>query len=144
MHPLREDDRQCGYIYVLRSLSRNPQIRQIKNLYKIGYCSGDVTTRIKNAVNEPTYLMSEVEVVLATRCYNMNVPKLEAAIHEFFAASNQEFEVQDEHGQLHHPREWFIAPISIIERAIELMASNEAEKYTYNPTLCMIVEKTEE
>lgn len=53
-------------------------------------------------------------------------------VHEFFAASNQEFEFQDEHVQLHHPREWFIAPISIIERAIELTASNEAEKYTYN------------
>lgn len=55
-------DVQNGYIYVLRSLSRAPQIRSIRNLYKIGYCSGDVTTRIKNAVHEPTYLMNDVEV----------------------------------------------------------------------------------
>lgn len=32
----------------------------MRNLYKIGYCSGDVTTRIKNAVHEPTYLMSDL------------------------------------------------------------------------------------
>lgn len=138
------EDKQCGYIYVLRSLSRNPQIRQMKNLYKIGYCSGDVTTRIRNAVNEPTYLMSDVEVVLATRCYNMDVPKLEAAIHGFFASCNQEFEVKDEHGNLHYPREWFIAPLQIIEKAIELMASNEADLYEYNPEMKMIVLKVNE
>ncbi len=60
-------DVQNGYIYVLRSLSRAPQIRSIRNLYKIGYCSGDVTTRIKNAIHEPTYLMNDVEVVLTVR-----------------------------------------------------------------------------
>ena len=69
-------DVQNGYIYVLRSLSRAPQIRSIRNLYKIGYCSGDVTTRIKSAVHEPTYLMNDVEVVLTVRCYNLDVPYL--------------------------------------------------------------------
>lgn len=46
---ITEEDSQNGFIYVLSSLSPNPQIRRIKNLYKVGYCSGDITDRIKNA-----------------------------------------------------------------------------------------------
>ena len=104
-------DVQNGYIYVLRSLSRAPQIRSIRNLYKIGYCSGDVTTRIKNAVHEPTYLMNDVEVVLTIRCYNLDVPYLEASIHSFFSNVNVYFEVRDDEGIIHYPKEWFTVPL---------------------------------
>ena len=52
----REDDVSTGYIYVLRSLSTDPQIKSIKNLYKIGFTTGSVESRIRNAENESTYL----------------------------------------------------------------------------------------
>jgi len=136
---IEPDDVQNGYIYVLRSLSRNPKIRQMRNLYKIGYCSGDVTNRIKNAANEPTYLMSEVEVVLTARCYNLDVPYLESNIHRFFGECNLELEIKDGQGGKHYPREWFIVPLSIIEDAIQLIVKKEIEQYTYNPALKMIV-----
>lgn len=42
-------DKQNGYIYVLSSLSTKPQIMEVKDLYKIGCCSGTVSDRIKNA-----------------------------------------------------------------------------------------------
>ena len=32
---LTEEDKVTGYVYVLRSLSDNPEIKQLKNLYKI-------------------------------------------------------------------------------------------------------------
>lgn len=140
---ITSEDVQCGYIYVLRSLSRNPQIRQTKNLYKIGYCSGDVTTRIKNARHEPTYLMSDVEVVSTTRCYNLDVPALEDAIHQFFGASNVEFDVRDDKGEMHHPREWFIAPLPIIEEAISLLANNKGDGCSYDPATKMIVRRVD-
>lgn len=35
---ITEEDSQNGFIYVLSSLSPNPQIERIKNLYKVGYC----------------------------------------------------------------------------------------------------------
>jgi hypothetical protein len=136
---IEPDDVQNGYIYVLRSLSRNPKIRQMRNLYKIGYCSGDVTNRIKNAANEPTYLMSDVEVVLTARCYNLDVPYLESNIHRFFGESNLELEIEDEQGGKHYPREWFVVPLSIIEDAIQLVVKKEIEQYIYNPALKMIV-----
>jgi len=133
------DDIQNGCIYVLRSLSRVPKIRQIQNLYKIGYCSGDVTSRTKNAVNEPTYLMSDVEIILTARCYNINVPYLEANIHRFFESCNIYLEIIDSQGVMHYPREWFVVPIPIIEEAIRLIVKKEIEHYRYDVNLKMIV-----
>lgn len=135
------NDVQNGYIYVLRSLSRAPQIRSIRNLYKIGYCSGDVTTRIKNAVHEPTYLMNDVEVVLTVRCYNLDVPYLEASIHSFFSNVNVYFEVRDDEGIMHYPKEWFTVPLNIIEEAIPLIVDKKINSYRYDKNLQMIIQK---
>lgn len=134
-------DVQNGYIYVLRSLSRAPQIRSIRNLYKIGYCSGDVTMRIKNAVHEPTYLMNDVEVVLTVRCYNLDVPYLEASIHSFFSNVNVYFEVRDDEGIMHYPKEWFTVPLNIIEEAIPLIVDKKIDSYRYDKNLQMIIQK---
>lgn len=139
-YEITDEDRQCGYIYVLRSLSRNAEIRQMRNLYKIGYCTGDVTTRIRNAAHEPTYLMSEVEVALTVRCYNLDVPYLEDAIHSFFRDVNVYFEVKDDRGITHYPKEWFQAPIRIIEEAIQIIVERRSDKYKYDPTVQMIVQ----
>lgn len=116
-----ENDIQNGFIYVLSSLSADPRIQKMENLYKVGYCSGDITDRIKNAKNEPTYLMSDVKIELAVRCYNMNVPNLESAIHAFFSKVNVAFEVYDSNGEKHYPREWFVAPLPIIQEVIQLI-----------------------
>lgn len=136
---IEPDDVQNGYIYVLRSLSRNPKIRQMRNLYKIGYCSGDVTTRIQNAAKEPTYLMSDVEVILTARCYNLDVPYLEANIHRFFGGTNLQLEIRDNQGILHYPREWFVVPLSVVEEAIQLIVKKEIEHYKYDPNMKMII-----
>lgn len=134
-------DIQNGYIYVLRSLSRAPQIQSLRNLYKIGYSSGDVTTRIKNASHEPTYLMNDVEVVLTVRCYNIDVPYLEASIHSFFSKVNVYFEVLDNEGIMHYPKEWFTVPLNIIEEAIPLIVDKKIDKYWYDDNLQMIIQK---
>lgn len=134
-----ENDIQNGYIYILSSLSNNPQIAGMENLYKVGYCKGDVTERIKNAINEPTYLMSEVKIVLTVRCYNLNVPYLESNIHNFFKEVNVAFEVTDKNGDKHYPREWFVAPLSVIEEIIQLIVEQKIEQYTYNSKLGTII-----
>ena len=136
---ITEEDSQNGFIYVLSSLSPNPQIRRIKNLYKVGYCSGDITDRIKNAKNEPTYLMSDVHVELAVRCFNLNVPNLESTIHSFFKDVNCSFEVYDDQGNKHYPREWFVAPLEIIEETIQLIVDGKIENYRYDTVLQQLV-----
>ena len=140
---IQDSDVQNGYIYVLRSLSRVPKIRSMRNLYKIGYCTGDVTERIKNAANEPTYLMSDVEVVLTVRCYNLDVRYLEASIHSFFSETNVNFEVRDNDGVIHYPREWFIAPLSVIEEIIPIIVDARVDNYKYDPTIQAIIQKSQ-
>ena len=54
-----------GYIYVLKSLSENPEIRKINNLYKIGFTRNRIESRIVNAENEVTYLNAPVRLVLS-------------------------------------------------------------------------------
>jgi hypothetical protein len=136
---ISSEDRQYGYIYVLTSLSPDPKIRSMRNLHKIGYCSGDITYRIKNAKNEPTYLMSDVRVDLAVRCFNLNVQKLESTIHSFFKDVNVAFEVYDSEGNKHFPKEWFIAPLPVIEEVIQLIVNDKIDKYRYDATFQQLV-----
>ena len=138
---IEEGDKQNGYIYVLSSLSCNPQVANTTDLYKIGCCAGAVSERIKNAANEPTYLLSDVKIVLTVRCYNINVFQLEGAIHDFFAKSNIAFDVIDKDGNVHHPKEWFVAPLPIIEEAINLIVNDDISKYEYNSEMQLIVKK---
>jgi hypothetical protein len=132
-------DVQNGHIYVLRSLSNKPEIAQKLNLYKVGYSVGDITERIKNAPKEPTYLISAVQPVLAVRCFNLNVENLETSIHEFFEEVNVVLEVKDDLGAIYHPREWFIAPLEIIQEAIQLIIDGQIEHYKYDPSVEKII-----
>lgn len=129
-----EEDTVSGYIYILQSQSRDEHIATIKNLYKIGYSTTDVKERIKNAVNEPTYLMAPVKIVSVYEAYNINTQKFEQLIHRFFCSVRLNIDVFDGNGERFTPREWFIAPQEIIERAIELIISGEIVHYRYDDT----------
>jgi hypothetical protein len=135
------DDRQNGFIYILRSKSRDPQISKKSDLYKIGYSTGDVTQRIKNAPHEPTYLMSNVEIVSMFRCYNLSTGKLESTIHGFFNEVRCEIQVTDNEGKVCNPREWFVAPIEVIEEAVTLIVNNKIHSYRYSPNTRKIILK---
>lgn len=135
------EDEASGYIYILKSLSDDPDIASTRNLYKIGYSKNPVPERIKGAENEPTYLMAPVELVSAYKCYNMNTHKFEQLIHNFFGATCLEVDVFDSSGRRHTPREWFIAPLGVIEQAITLIISGEVVKYAYDTKNEVIIKK---
>lgn len=138
---ITEDDESAGYIYILKSKSTNPEIQEIENLYKIGYSKSDIKERIKNAENEPTYLMAPVSIVGVYECYNMNPQKLELLLHKFFGNSCLNIDIFDKEGQRHTPREWFIASIEIIEKSIEMILSGDVVNHRYDSELQMIVIK---
>jgi hypothetical protein len=77
---ISDEDKESGFIYVLKSLSSDPRVSSIADLYKIGYSKDSVEDRIKNAVKEPTYLMAEVEYVAGWKCFNMNTQKLTSSV----------------------------------------------------------------
>lgn len=121
-----------GYIYVLKSKSQDETIRNIENLYKIGYSTTKVHERIKNAKNEPTYLMAEVEQIATYGCYNLNTQKLEQLLHKFFGNSCLNIQIVGSDGNFHMPREWFIAPLEVIQKVITLVANEEIVHYRYD------------
>ena len=135
LYSLNDEDKESGYIYVLKSKSQDDRVRTKRNLYKIGFASQDVDERIKNAKNEPTYLMADVEVVAVYECFNMNSKKLEQLLHKFFAESCLNIEIFDRENRAHFPREWFIAPLNVIDEVIRLVLSGEIINYRYDVEL---------
>lgn len=109
-----------GYIYVLKSLSKNQEIAKLQNLYKIGFTKNEVSMRISNAENEVTYLNAPVKLVLSAEIKNVNAQKLEKALHHSF--SDRQVIFQD--NQYRNATEWYIVPIDEIENKInEIIAS---------------------
>lgn len=138
---ITNEDEEAGYIYVLESKSKDERITSIKNLFKIGYSITNVRERIKNAEKEPTYLMAPVSIRGAWKCFNMNPQKLEQLLHNFFGNYCLELDVFDEKGKRHTPREWFIAPIEVIEQAIELIINGKIVNYKFDTGNMTIVRK---
>lgn len=129
---ITDEDEEAGFIYVLSSKSKDEKIASIENLFKIGYSKVDVLERIKNAEKEPTYLMAKVKIEDAWKCYNMNPQKLEQLLHNFFGSSCLNIDIFDENKIRHTPREWFIAPLEVIEQSIQLIISGEIVNYKYD------------
>lgn len=127
-----DEDRETGHIYILRSRSERADIGAFENLYKIGFCRGTVEDRVKNAAQDPTFLMAPVAIVTAYKCFNMNPVKLEQLLHRFFGQWCLNVEVIDKAGQRHVPREWFDAPLDVIEQAVQLVLSGEIVQFQYD------------
>jgi T5orf172 domain len=129
---ISDADQETGFIYVLKSGSSRPEIANIENLFKIGFCRGTVEERVKNAEQDPTFLMAPVKIVTAFKCFNMNPVKLEQLLHRFFGKWCLAVDVFDLAGHRHAPREWFIAPLDAIEQAIHFVISGEIVQFQYD------------
>ena len=138
---INEEDKEAGYIYVLSSKSTDSKISEIKNLFKIGYSTTPVESRIKNAEKEPTYLMAPVQIEAEYKTFNMNTQKFEQLLHNFFGASCLNIDIYDEKLRRHMPQEWFIAPLNVIDQAIEMIITEEIIHYKYDQELEVIVLK---
>ncbi len=115
----QEGDLQTGMIYVLKSLSDDPEIRKLDGLlHKIGFTSGKMEVRIQNAHEDPTFLMAPVHPVATYTLYNINKVKLEHLLHNFFADARLDIEITDRFGKKVRPREWFLVKPEVIAEAI--------------------------
>ncbi|MFA7042755.1 MAG: GIY-YIG nuclease family protein [Bacteroidales bacterium] len=131
-----EDQDQCtGSIYVLKSLSEDPAIRSMENLYKIGFATTSVEERIAHAENEPTYLNAKVKLVASWKAYNLTVSKFESLLHRLFNDVRLQVKVGDR-----IPMEWFVVPYPIIEKAISCIIKEIP--ISYDPVNQVIIEYT--
>ncbi|MFT0214035.1 GIY-YIG nuclease family protein [Pseudomonas sp. F1_0610] len=129
---ITEEDTSTGYIYILKSKSADPRIQLYDHLYKIGFATTTVEKRVANARKEPTYLMADVEVIAEYQAFNINPQKFEYYLHAFFGESCLDLLVADKDGKNHQPKEWFIAPLEVIQQAVELLVNGQIMSYQYN------------
>ena len=129
---VKKEDKVTGYIYVLRSLSENPEIRDIKYLYKIGFTTQKVEERVANAEHEPTYLMAPVEIVSTYMIVNMHSQKFEDLLHKVLHEVNFRFKVADDKGEMHEATEWYQVPLEIIDSIIQKIMNGTIVYFSYN------------
>lgn len=129
------EDKVTGYIYVLSSLSDNPEVKKEKNLYKIGFTTNNVEQRIANAENEPTYLMAPVKIVATYKVVNMNSQMFEDLVHQLLMSVQFQVTVFDEQGKEHQPQEWFVVPLPVVDVIIKKIMDGTIVGFTYNPQL---------
>ena len=122
-----ENDVVSGWIYILRSLSTNPEIAGIKELYKIGFTRQTVEQRVANAENESTYLFAKVQIVKTYQVANIKASTFENLIHKLF--DSVQFQVN---AGLAKPKEWYIVPFPIIDQAIHYIIEGKQVAYDHS------------
>lgn len=137
------EDQASGFVYVLRSLSDDPQIREIENLYKIGFSRGPVEKRIAGADREPTYLMAPVELVASYRTYNTKTSALEHLLHRLFADVKLDVSQTGKDGRRYAPSEWYVVPLPVIDQAIDLINTGGIVNIEYDAAREELVQKVE-
>lgn len=128
-----DDDLASGTIYVLRSKSDDPFVREHRDvLHKIGVTGGSIERRIANAKLDPTFLMADVEVIATYKLYNINRTKLENIIHRIFDRARLGVEIKDRFGQPIIPREWFLVPLYAVDDAVAKIKDGTIGNYVYD------------
>ncbi len=135
-----EGDQASGTIYVLRSRSDHPTVEEHREvLHKIGVTNMKIEKRIAGARLQPTYLMADVEVVATYELFNVNCGKLEKLLHRFFSDVTLDIEVPDRFGNAVRPREWFLVPLSVIDKVVELIKARTITQYRYEASTASVI-----
>lgn len=137
-----DSDIESGTIYVLRSKSSHPMIKEhVDVIHKIGVTGGDVKKRIGDPTTNSTYLLADVDIVATYELSNINRTKLEHLLHRFFEPARLNIEIKDRFGNPVTAREWFLIPLSVIDKTIEHIKNGSITDYIYDPKVAKLVKK---
>ena len=136
---LRQKDVEAGYIYILRSLSKEKEIEPYGlDFYKVGYTSDTVEKRISNAVNEPTYLCAPVKIIEKWRCTNLNAKALETFLHRFLKDAQIKIMVNDK-GRHQIASEWYNVSLGVLEVMVPMILDGSIRNYRYDSDIRKLV-----
>jgi len=134
------EGRITGCIYVVKSLSPSAEISRLDgHLFKIGFTTGQFEDRIRNAKDDPTFLLAPVYPVRTYDAIDLNTNKFENLMHRFFAEARLDIEITDRFGKPFRPREWFLLPLPIIEEGIQMLLDGSIIRHRYDATTVSIV-----
>jgi T5orf172 domain len=133
---LEDDDLASGTIYVLESLSTQPEIAALRgHLHKIGVTGGRVEERIANAERDPTFLLAPVRIAATWKLANIKPFRLEQILHRVLGSARLQMSALDRFGGAVEPREWFVAPLSVINEVMTRIQDGSIVEFVYDPAL---------
>jgi hypothetical protein len=121
-----------GRVYVLRSLSQDPQLAAFPDLHKIGSTTQETKSRVAGAESHATFLGAGVEEVVSFEMPAAISQKVEGLLHRFFAAVRLDAWFERDGVPVADVREWFDVPLAAIEQAVDLIASDGIQNYEYD------------
>lgn len=128
-----------GRVYVLRSLSDDPQLAAFSDLHKIGSTTQETKSRLAGAESHATFLGAGVEEVVSFEMPVAISQKVESLLHRFFGAVRLDAWFERDGVAVADVREWFDVPLAAVEQAVELIASDGIQNYEYDPEIRGIV-----
>lgn len=121
-------------VYVLRSLSDDPQLAEFPALHKIGSTSSTADQRSAGAESDTTFLGAPVEIVEEYRVPRGVENKIEQLLHRLFAPARIDAWFEQDGRTIAEANEWFAVPFSLIDEAIGLIESEAIVNYEYEPS----------
>lgn len=138
---LTHRDLRTGVIYIVKTLSENPVLKQFSHLYKIGYTELTVDERIRKAERDIAFLESPVQKVAEFECYNMNPHRFESLVHGFLAAQRLNVDLIGKDGKHYRPREWFAVSLDVARDVISRIIDGTITRYRMDNTTGQMVKK---
>jgi Meiotically up-regulated gene 113 len=141
LNNITHKDKRAGVVYIVRTLSENPVLKVIPNLYKIGYTELTVEDRTRNAERDTAFLESPIKIVASIECFNMNPQKFESLIHAFLSAQRLVMELTGMDGKKYRPQEWFSVPLDTAREVIRRIIDGTIIQYRIDNTTGQIIQK---
>jgi hypothetical protein len=127
-----QPDTPMASVYVLRSLSKDPQLAEFPMLHKIGSTSSTADERTARAQSETTFLGAPVEIVEEYRVPRGVESKVEHLLHRLFAPARIDAWFERNERTVAEANEWFAVPFSLIDEAITLIENEAIVNYEYD------------
>lgn len=134
-------DNRSGVVYIVATLSNNPTLRAIPNLFKIGYTESTVEERTKNAERDVAFLESPIQIIASIECFNLNPHRFESLIHGFLSAQRLTIELTGKNGQIYRPKEWFSVPLETAREVVKRIIDGTIIQYRINNTTGQLIQK---
>ena len=74
---------------------------------------------------------------------DINRTKLENLLHRFFSAARLDLEITDRFGNPVKPREWFLAPLPIIDEVVKRIQGGAIVQFEYDFTSASLRKRAE-
>lgn len=102
-------------VYVLRTLSDDPQVQELAHLHKIGSTKNTVEKRTAAAFKRTTFLGAPVEILAEYQVPVGVERKIEGMLHRLFASVRMDIWFEKNGKPVAEAREWFAVPLQIID-----------------------------